>query len=74
MDPEKFREVAQTRKLTIIIRKDKQTQAPCVSAIYPGESKPAFPAKYADIDVLPTLRGSEASQYWESHAFIRPKE
>jgi hypothetical protein len=75
VDPERFKDIAQTKKLTLIIQKDRQTQRPTVMTIFPGENAPMFPAKIQAEDYqADTLHNSNESRYWAGHAFVRPKK
>lgn len=72
VDAEKFREVAKTDKITVIIEKDKETGKPTVLTVYPGDNAPMFPVKFDTEDFkLDTLKDSNEERYWDEHAFIQ---
>lgn len=69
---DKFKEVSATNKLTIILQKDRNTQAPVVLTVFPGENAPAFPAKINSADYQSdTTRDPLQTEFWDNHAFIK---
>lgn len=73
---DKFKEVAATPKITVIIVKGRGEGKPMVVTAYPGEYAPAFPAmidtkNFKSKDSL--AADSPESKYWQEHVFIKPE-
>lgn len=61
-----------TRKMTIILSKEKESGKPSVLTIFPGENAPAFPAKIDTENYKAnTLDSTNESEFWKKHVFIR---
>lgn len=71
---DKFREVAATSKIALVIVKNREEDKPVAVTAYPGENAPAFPARiqtksgYKKDTLSPD---SYETRYWQDHVFIK---
>lgn len=69
-----FGDALKTKKITIIIQKDRTTSKPSLLTMFPGENAPAFPSKIdtEDYKADSLNTDSQENKYWRDHAFLKP--